>query len=198
MGILGQPRAAPLACSQRQSLDGSCVPRAGACEATEAQVLRHCVPRFHLRVGWSNGRLSYHQRRCTNGSDAQASLRYAPPAVLGPKTRWDRGLSALCRWTECEQTCSQPPPGSILSVGRPPMSAYGPLGPLEHMGTNSGAHGKSIGAGPWFMLLLGDFSAVGVYVFYSGASKLNQEHCVFSWCVWFICSIKDVSVQTRV
>ena len=48
-----QPRAAPLACSQRQSLDESCVPRAGACEATEAQVSRHCVPPTCWLVNWA-------------------------------------------------------------------------------------------------------------------------------------------------
>ena len=47
-----QPRAAPLACSQRQSLDESCVPRAGACEATEA---RFRVIAFRLRVGGQMG-----------------------------------------------------------------------------------------------------------------------------------------------
>ena len=48
-----QPRAAPLACSQRRCLDESCVPRAGACEATEAQVSRQCVPPTCWLVNWA-------------------------------------------------------------------------------------------------------------------------------------------------
>ena len=31
------------------------------------------------------------------------------------------------------------------------MSAYGPLGPLEHMGTDSGAHGKPRETGTLFL-----------------------------------------------
>ena len=87
---------------------------------------------FQLRVDWSIGRLGYRQRVYTNGSDAQTAIRrpscgqkrdqtvFRAPSAGGPK---------------CEQTCSQPPLGAVLSSQPLTVSIHDAYAPLERMGT---------------------------------------------------------------
>ena len=94
---------------------------------------------IHLRVDWSIGRLGYRQRVYTDGSDAQTALRRPS---CGQKRDETVFRAASAGGPMCEQTCSQPPLGAILSSQPLTMSIYDAYAPLERMGTATGACGR--------------------------------------------------------
>ena len=124
-----QPPPGPPACSQRRSLDRSCAHELVPAMQPKGRIR---VIAFQLRVDWSIGRLGYRQRMYTNGSDAQTALRWPSCGQKRDQTVF-RAPSA--GGPKCEQTCSQPPLGAILSSQPLTMSIYDAYAPLERMGT---------------------------------------------------------------